>query len=215
LVVFDLGRVLLRISDDWDHAAHLAGLPHLVGLTGDLSTKSARGSHHPLAELFDHFETGKVHVVDFLAGAAKLTGQSATDIRRVMESVLIETYPGAVALLDRLAMLPVKTACLSNTNAHHWQLFCDRRHAAYLPLELFDYPLFSQIIGHAKPSPVIYQFVEDGTGIAPENILFFDDIAENIDAARQRGWHAELVERCDNPLPWITRRLVDYGVLDG
>lgn len=213
LVIFDLGRVLLRISDDWDHAAQRAGLPNLAGLTGDLSTKAARGQNNPLAELFDHFETGRVNVVEFLAGTARETGLGADDIRRVLEAVLIETFPGAIALLDRLSAEPAKTACLSNTNAHHWQMFSDRDHPAYLPVELFDFPLASQIIGHAKPDPRIYRYVEDGTGIAPRNILFFDDLPENTAAADALGWNTVTVERCENPIPAIKRSLVDYGVL--
>jgi len=214
LVIFDLGRVLLRIAEDWDHAAQLAGLPELAGLTGDLSTKSTRGSDNPLAELLDQFETGRVNVVAFFASAAKLAKVRASEVQKVMDAVLIETFPGAVALLDRLAMLPVKTACLSNTNARHWLLINDREHPAYLPVELFDYPLVSQIVGHAKPSPAIYQYVEDGTAFAPESILFFDDLPENIDAAKRRGWHAELVRRdTDNPISAVTATLTAYGVL--
>lgn len=218
LVIFDLGRVLLRISDDWDHAAALAGLPNLAGLTGDLSSKAARGEGHPpedpLAEVFDHFETGKITVVEFFAAAAKLAEVRPDEVRRVTEAVLIEAFPGAIALLDRLSLLPVKVGCLSNTNAHHWQMFSDRSHRAYLPIELFDFPLGSQILGLAKPDPAIYRYVEDGTGIAPENILFFDDLPENIDAAQARGWQAELVSRdTDNPIPAVTATLAAYGVL--
>lgn len=215
LVIFDLGRVLLRIADHWDHAAELAGLSELSGLTGDLSSKAARGSHHALAEVFDRFETGRISVVEFFRDAARLANVRPDEVRRVTEAILIEAFPGATALLDRLAMLPVKTACLSNTNGHHWQMFCDRDHPAYLPLEMFDFPLGSQIIGLAKPDPAIYQYVEDGTGIAADNILFFDDLPENIDAATQRGWHAELVSRdTDNPIPAVTAKLAGYGVLD-
>lgn len=214
LVIFDLGRVLLRISDDWDHAARLAGLPNLAGLTGDLSSKAARGEDHPLAELFDRFETGRVTVVEFFAIAAKLAGVRPDEVRRVTEAVLIETFPGAIALLDRLSMMPVKVGCLSNTNAHHWQMFANRSHPAYLPIELFDVPLGSQILGLAKPDPAIYQYVEDGTAIAPQNILFFDDLPENIDAAKACGWRAELVSRdTDNPIPAVTKQLAAYGVL--
>ena len=215
LVVFDLGRVLLRIADDWDHAARLAGLPDLAGLTGDLSTKAARGRGHPLAEAFDRFETGHLSVVDFLAAVTRETRLPAAQIQRVLDAVLIETYPGAIALLDRLRDLPVKTACLSNTNARHWQLFNDREHPAYLPLELLDYPLASQIVRFAKPDPAIYRYVEEGTGVAPRQILFFDDLPENLDAARQRGWQTHLIPRdLDNPVPTLIAQLRRYGVLE-
>ncbi|MEM1108626.1 MAG: HAD family phosphatase [Planctomycetota bacterium] len=214
LVIFDLGRVLLRITDNWDQAALRADLPNLTGLTGDLSTKASRGDHHPLAELFDRFETGKITVVEFFAETARLAKVTPTEVRRVTDAILIETYPGAISLLDRLSLLPVKTGCLSNTNAHHWKMITDRSDPSYLPIELFDYPLGSQIVGLAKPDPSIYRYVEDGTGIPPGNILFFDDLQENIDAAAERGWYAELVSRdTDNPIPAVTRRLEAYGVL--
>ena len=215
LVVFDLGRVLLRIADDWDHAARLAGLPQLAGLTGDLSTRAARGSGQPLADVFDRFETGRISVVEFLAHVARATRLRAPEIQRVLDAVLIETYPGAVALLDRLAELPVKTACLSNTNARHWQLFNDRDHPAYLPLELLDYPLASQIIGRAKPDPEIYQYVEEGTHIDPARILFFDDLEENLHAAAARGWQVRLISRdLDNPIPTLIQHLQNHGILE-
>jgi HAD superfamily hydrolase (TIGR01509 family) len=213
-VVFDLGRVLLRITDDWDQAARRAGCPELVGLTGDLSTKAARGEHHPLADLFDRFETGRVETDAFFTEAQTLTGLPAERLRRTMDAVLVEAYPGAAELLHRLAPLPVRTACLSNTNARHWALFTDPHHPSYLPLDMLDLPWGSQHLGLAKPDPAIYAHVESAANAKPESILFFDDIPENIDAAKQCGWHAERVSReTDNPIPAVTATLRAYGVL--
>ena len=39
-----------------------------------------------------------------------------------------------------------------------------------------------------KPEPAIYAAVEQGTGIAPDGLLFTDDKIENIEAATARGW---------------------------
>lgn len=214
LVVFDLGRVLLRITDDWDHAARRAGCEDLLGLTGDLSTQAARGTHHPLADLFDRFETGRVEPDAFFAEAASITQLPAERIARVMDAVLVEAFPGTAELLQHLADLPVQTACLSNTNARHWDIFTDPDHASYLPLDLLDFPWGSQHLGLAKPDPAIYQKVEELTGQSPENILFFDDLSENIAAAHARGWQAQLVSRdTDNPIPAVTEALQAYGVL--
>ena len=213
LVVFDLGRVLLRISDDWDHAARLAGHPQLTGLTGDLSTASSRGEHRRLAELLDRFETGKVSVLDFFAEASTLAGHAADDLQAVMDAVLIEAYPGVGEMLDRLAALPVLTACLSNTNARHWELLTDPAHRAFLPLDKLDFAFASQQVGHAKPHPEIYAHVESATGCRPVEILFFDDRPENIEAAAQRGWKAVPVDDHDDPLPTIVAGLTRYGVL--
>ena len=216
LVVFDLGRVLLRISDDWDHAARLAGLPGLSGMTGDLSTKATRataGKGSALAALFDRFEVGTIKLEGLLSEVEALTGRPAGDVGRVMDAVLVEPYHGATAILDRLDEAGIKTACLSNTNQRHWDLISDRSHPAHFPLDRLTFAFASQRIGHAKPSPAIYHHVEQATGVEPAGILFFDDLAENVQAAADRGWNTELVSRCDNPVPWMTERLRAYGVL--
>ena len=116
--------------------------------------------------------------------------------------------------MHRLETLPVKTACLSNTNARHWELITDPANPSYLPVEALDHPWGSQHLGLAKPDPAIYRKVEELAGVAPQHILFFDDIPENIDAAAACGWQAELVSRdTDNPIPAVTATLKAYGVL--
>ncbi|MEM9883095.1 MAG: HAD-IA family hydrolase [Planctomycetota bacterium] len=213
LVVFDLGRVLLRISDDWDHAAALAGRPGLAGLTGDLSTAEARGTHHPLAGLLDRYETGRVMPDVFFAEGERLSGHAAADLRAVMDAVLIEAFPGAAELIERLADRPVRTACLSNTNAGHWDAMHDPGHRAYLPLHRLDFPWASQLFGLAKPDPAIYARCEQDADVLPGAVLFFDDLPENVAAAADRGWRAELVPRdLDNPVPLIQERLASYGL---
>lgn len=213
LVVFDLGRVLLRIADDWNHAAKRVNHPELTGLTGDLSTAAARGQHHPLADLLDRFEVGQITPEAFFTQAADLTGHPPPSLRDVMDAVLIETFPGVPELLAQLHARSVQTACLSNTNARHWQLFTDPNHPAYLPLDRLDFPLGSQLVGHAKPHPAIYQHLESLSQTPPHHILFFDDLEENLTAAADRGWHTVLVPRLDNPIPLITQHLHAYRVL--
>lgn len=44
----------------------------------------------------------------------------------------------------------------------------------------------------AKPEPLFYSRVEARLGVDPESILFFDDSAANVDAARACGWQAFL-----------------------
>jgi HAD superfamily hydrolase (TIGR01509 family) len=213
LVVFDLGRVLLRISDDWDHATRLAGRPGLAGLTGDLSTAASRGEHHPLAALLDRFEIGRVNEDALFAKAAALTGHSADDLRGVMDAVVIEAFPGVTDLLDQLARLPVRTACLSNTNARHWSLFTNPGHPAFLPLDRLDFAWGSQSLGVAKPDPAIYRRVETLARTAGRHILFFDDRPENLTAAADSGWQTVLVEPQENPVPFLIQQLQTHGVL--
>ncbi|MEM1212043.1 MAG: HAD-IA family hydrolase [Planctomycetota bacterium] len=213
LVVFDLGRVLLRIADDWNHAASRARHPELSGLTGDLSSVKARGEHHPIATLLDRFEIGAVTVDDFFRETAAISQQPADALQKVMDAVLIEAFPGTPTLLEQLSRRPVKTACLSNTNARHEALFTDPGHASFTPVHRLDFPLYSHTIGHAKPHAAAYAAVETTTQTDPAHILFFDDLDENTAAAADRGWHTVLVPRVDNPIPLITQHLHAYRVL--
>jgi 2-haloacid dehalogenase len=64
-------------------------------------------------------------------------------------------------------------------------------------------------MGVTKPDPRIYEMVEEDSGIAPERLLFTDDRAENIAAARARGWQAHLF---DGPAGWADR-LVAEGLV--
>ncbi len=213
LVVFDLGRVLLRIADDWEHAFANAGITPRPGLTGDISAGTRR-QHDPQSErMFHGFEIGKIDNDTFFNFAAKNVGLTVRESKKLLDAWLIQRFPGVEQLLDELEKQPVKTACFSNTNAHHWQSITDPAHPAYCPVDHLDFPFASHLIGHAKPHPDAYAHVEQATNIAPQNILFFDDLSENIATAQQRNWQGVVVERCDNPLPFLRQELQRYGVL--
>jgi putative hydrolase of the HAD superfamily len=57
---------------------------------------------------------------------------------------------------------------------------------------LFDHLFFSCEIGCSKPSARFYAAIEERLGLKGESILFFDDDARNVEAARARGWRAEV-----------------------
>lgn len=53
-----------------------------------------------------------------------------------------------------------------------------------------DYCCFSCRVKLVKPEPAIYRACLAGLGVAPDEAVFFDDLAENITAAREVGLHA-------------------------
>ena len=63
-----------------------------------------------------------------------------------------------------------------------------------LPLSAFDFVWLSFKLECEKPEDEIYKKVEAECRILPENILFFDDSAENIAAAQKRGWNVFLID---------------------
>jgi len=78
-------------------------------------------------------------------------------------------------------------------------------------LSEFDRDFVSGHMAVIKPDPKIYAMVEEGSGVAPERLLFTDDREDNIAAARARGWQAH---RFDGPEGWA-EVLVAKGLLDG
>lgn len=50
----------------------------------------------------------------------------------------------------------------------------------------------SYSVGHRKPSREYYDAVTAALGTLPEQIIFWDDSAENVTAARAAGWTAHL-----------------------
>jgi epoxide hydrolase-like predicted phosphatase len=55
--------------------------------------------------------------------------------------------------------------------------------------DAFDHLVISAEVGYKKPSPEIYRIVLEKIGCQPEEAVFIDDDARNIETARQLGIH--------------------------
>lgn len=84
-------------------------------------------------------------------------------------------------------------------------------HAAtfYDFLRKFDRDFISGHMKTIKPDPNIYQMLEEGSGLSGPDLIFTDDRADNIAAAKARGWRTHLFE---GPQGWADR-LVAEGLL--
>ncbi len=122
-------------------------------------------------------------------------------------------FPGWDALLDRLATANVKTACLSNTNARHWELMQEPGSTNFVPLARLTYRFASHQVRAHKPEPAIYEHVERATNVDPKAILFFDDLAANVAAARERDWSAEIIDTSKDPVEQVRSRPQDTAYL--
>ncbi len=93
--------------------------------------------------------------------------------------------PGARELLSVLRGR-YRLACLSNSNAVHWE-----RNARDLEIfQHFEVALSSHLLGCHKPDPVIYQRALAALHVTPDVVFFFDDVAANVEAARETGIRA-------------------------
>jgi putative hydrolase of the HAD superfamily len=66
----------------------------------------------------------------------------------------------------------------------------EREQEAYGFEELVDEIVYSHECGMAKPDPRCYALVCERLGVSPEETVFIDDYAPNVEAAREAGLHA-------------------------
>ena len=110
---------------------------------------------------------------------------SATEFIQKFRQWPKRTYPGARSLLDNLSG-KFRLACLSNTNATHWENFlCDQKIMA-----CFTDVFLSHQTGVLKPDDAAFNLVLNNLGVPAEAILFFDDNPGNVLAAKKFGMNA-------------------------
>jgi HAD superfamily hydrolase (TIGR01509 family) len=102
--------------------------------------------------------------------------------------------PGITPLLARAAKrMPLYA--FSNTNNAHVEHFSKAYADA---LSHFREVFLSSSIGLRKPDAAAYDHVIRAIGVPASRILFFDDLAENVEGARARGLTAVHVTSPDH-----------------
>jgi FMN phosphatase YigB (HAD superfamily) len=71
------------------------------------------------------------------------------------------------------------------------------RAADLMPPVSWDQIIDSSAVGVRKPDPRIFHLAEARAGVAPEEILFIDNMKENTDAAAGLGWQTFLYDSSD------------------
>ena len=99
--------------------------------------------------------------------------------------------PGAADLIQDLRP-HYRLAALSNSNAGHWEQL-----ARLGMLDAFDLALGSHELGVRKPDTAIYREAVRRLAVPAHTVLFFDDSAANVDAARAVGMQAVHVDGPD------------------
>ena len=205
-VVFDLGGVIVRIHHSWQQAATVAG----VHVANNPAHDPTRHRAAEFGKIVSEHQRGVLSHDDFCEGVSELTASlvSARDVARIHESVIVGAYEGAEQLLLDLKQRGVSTACLSNTNQRHWELM-----GSIAAFAAIQHRHASHLFQLEKPNQAIFQAFERATQARPVDILYFDDIAENVDAATQAGWRAIQIDSHCETVPQIRRALALHGVL--
>jgi putative hydrolase of the HAD superfamily len=204
LVCLDLGGVLIRVCGSWEDACRAAKLELPASLAQPTTVEQ-------LVRLNHLHETGQMNEQAYDREVAGIVGISPEQAAAASRAWLGETYPGAHQLIEQLAAnSAVRSACLSNTNLRHWEMMTSPG-PHQLNLHRLTWQFVSFRIGHMKPSAELFQYVQTESGLPAEEILFFDDNAANVAAARACGWNAEQIDPRGDPPAQVRSHLARFA----
>ncbi|WP_338688637.1 HAD family phosphatase [Bradyrhizobium sp. 26S5] len=197
VLLFDIGRVVLDISLDkaMTHWARQAGCA-----PADLAGRFV------VDDSYKHHEIGRIDDAAFFANLRQSLGVELTDAQFLegWNAIFTGEMPGIAPLLAAAAArMPLYA--FSNTNPAHVAHFS----VAYAGLlSHFRTVFLSSSIGLRKPDAAAYDHVVEAIGVPASRILFFDDLAANIEGARGRGLQAIHVTSTDD----VARALTALGI---
>jgi FMN phosphatase YigB (HAD superfamily) len=202
LVCFDLGGVVVRTCHSWAEGCRNVGLD----VRGDVNAAIAPG----WGDLNADYQSGRItHTVFSERFSAMISGlYTAEEVRRVHRAWILGEYDGIGAVVDALHDAGLESAVLSNTCEVHWELL--PRYPAFTRLRN---RLGSHLLGVRKPDEAAYRAVEEHTGFAGAEIIFFDDRVENIAAARDVGWNAVQIDPLGSTAEQVRAGLVAQGAI--
>jgi len=200
-VFFDLGNVLFLFDRPRSFRQMSAvsgadpGRIHEVVMEGGLQARLERGA----------IDWGEFHAEFSRRTETKSDAADLALAASDMFTLNVAIVP-VIAALER-AGCPI--GILSNTCDAHWRHLVDAGYAI-LPGH-FSPIVLSHEVRQMKPEPEIYSTAARLAGVPPERIFFCDDLPDNVAAARQAGWDAEVFESTTGLLAALGRRGINLA----
>ncbi|HWY46427.1 MAG TPA: HAD family phosphatase [Bryobacteraceae bacterium] len=177
-ILFDLGNVIVP----FDFKRAYAKLGPLCSCPVTEISARLRST-----DLVSRFETGRIAAEPFVAELSTLLDLKTTysEFCDLWTSVFFEDTLVPESLIAGLHGRH-RLVILSNTNPIHFSML----KARYPVFRHFDDFVLSYQVGALKPEPEIYQEAIQRAGCRPDECFFTDDIAVNVEAARNHGMDA-------------------------
>ena len=197
VLLFDVGGVLVQLS----------GVECMLRWMGEGATSDEMWHMWLHSTPVREFERGRIGAEEF-AAAVTAEFRLPVEPQQFLESFtgwVTGLYPGT---LEMLALIPssYQRAVLSNSNALHWTRVVDELQLG----PAFGHHFVSHLTGRIKPDAEAFQHVVDSLGCKPKDVLFLDDNALNVEAAKRCGMQAVRVQGIGE----TRQALVKRGIID-
>lgn len=180
-ILFDLGNVLLRLKTD-DLLKRMLANQSGLDTQAFLTDLRSQGSAH------EAYERGQITGLEFyrhLLARWKLSW-SYEEWLKNWNDYFLPNPPMEVLLAELVQMGGLRFFVLSNTNREHMAHV--RR--VYRFFDVVEQVFASSDLGLRKPEPEFFQTAIQKIGLPVGDILFIDDVARFVEAARARGLRA-------------------------
>jgi HAD superfamily hydrolase (TIGR01509 family) len=172
-VLFDLGNVIAFI----DFGAFWRNL-------GFLRAEEIVPFRNGYTALTLQYETGYISTDDYLKGLRTVFKKKFTivQLEQAFSCIIQQPVEGIIDIVKRVSTRH-QTALVSNTNELHYRLSL----AKFEELKILQKHYLSYQLRVMKPARGFYDAIIKDQGIHPSKMLFIDDIAENVNAAKSEG----------------------------
>lgn len=177
-IVFDIGNVLLDFDPEY---AYLDLIPDHNERKAFLDEVCSRG-WIIAQDRVDAWAPGEAELI------LKYPDKEALirSFRQRWHAMVPNAIADSVVILEELSAIRADLTALTNFNGETFDEACER-------FDLFRHfrgVTVSGKIGLLKPEPEIFQHHVAAFDLVTEDILFIDDVAANVEAARDAGWQA-------------------------
>lgn len=196
-VIFDIGRVLARF--EWEEFLESFGFPE--------KTNEVIGRTMFLSKKWEEVDLGNLTDEEVLENFITDAPEYRDEITQVFHQypTAITLFPYAMDWVRSMKDKGLKVYYLSNYGES-----TKKRTISQLPfLDEMDGGLMSYQVHKIKPNPAFYQELFDLYGIKPDESVFIDDNAANIQAGTELGLHAVLFTNYEEVCRTLKER---YGI---
>lgn len=183
-IIFDFGGVIHDIR--YENVAEAFARHGVTGLEKFYSKDFQ-------TEEMDLFEKGMITPAEYRDYIRRMTGVEMSDevIDEIVNAILIDVPTERVELLLKLRSR-YRLFLFSNTNQINYDCFTVRLKEKFgfdIFKRCFDAAYFSHKMHCRKPSPEGFDIIIREQCLVPDETLFIDDIAKNLEGARAVGIH--------------------------